>query len=93
MLEHLTVDDFIGTEGKPYAVETGGGEPVEFTLLSAERGGDPRPFSLVFRGPGAPQLDQGTYSVTHPTLGQQLPLFLVPIARDDEGLRYQIIFG
>jgi hypothetical protein len=93
MLERLTVDDFTGTEGQPYAAELEGHGTLTLELISTEPGGDPRPFSLIFRGPLEPQLPQGIYPVTHPALDQKIPLFLVPIARGDDGLRYEVIFG
>lgn len=51
-----------------------------------------RPFSLVFRGPLEPRLDQGTYPVSHPSVGR-VPIFIVPIGMDRDGVRYEAIFG
>jgi uncharacterized protein DUF6916 len=50
------------------------------------------PFSLVFRGPPEPVLPQGLYAIDHDELGV-LELFIVPIARKDDGVRYQAVFS
>lgn len=48
-------------------------------------------FALYFGGPLAPMLPQATYSFNHPMLGS-LDLFIVPVARTDEGMRYEALF-
>ena len=50
------------------------------------------PFSLVLRGPAAPALPQGTYPLSHPSLGF-VPVFLVPIAADGQSRRYEATFN
>ncbi|HEU0130069.1 MAG TPA: hypothetical protein VFQ85_03655 [Mycobacteriales bacterium] len=50
------------------------------------------PFSLVFTTPQGPVAPQGIRTLGHDELGD-LPLFLVPIAQDAEGVRYQAIFS
>jgi hypothetical protein len=50
------------------------------------------PFSLLFRGPAEPALPQGIRALEHHELGA-LPIFLVPIAMEQDGLRYQAIFS
>ncbi len=49
-------------------------------------------FSLEFRGPHDPALEQGIVTVTHPALGD-LDLFLVPIGLTPEGARYEAAFA
>ncbi len=49
-------------------------------------------FSLFLRGPATPSLGQGVYALTHPRHGE-LELFLTPIGRDADGLRYEIVFN
>lgn len=93
MLEAFTVNDFTAGQELPYAVEIPGHGTLELTLVDAEASGDPRPFSLVFQGPTTPELPQGTYVIDHSTFEAALPLFMVPIARRDDGMRYQVIFG
>lgn len=50
------------------------------------------PFALVFRGPQDIPLYQATYQLQHDQLGE-LPVFLVPIDQDEEGLYYEAIFN
>jgi hypothetical protein len=49
------------------------------------------PFSIVFLGPREPILQQRIYRLEHDELGT-LDLFLVPIGRDDAGVRYEAVF-
>lgn len=99
-LEQLTLTHVRPTVGTPYALDLGEYGAVDLTLLSADGYGDPptaeatrrQPFSLEFRGPLDPQLGQATYQLVHAELGS-LAAFLVPIARDPEGMRYQAIFA
>lgn len=50
------------------------------------------PFSLVFQGPQDSPLYQSTYQLQHEHLGE-LPVFLVPIDQDQEGVYYEAIFN
>jgi hypothetical protein len=52
----------------------------------------PTGFSLEFVGPADPTLTQGTFEFSHPELGT-LPLFIVPIAPDADGARYEAVFN
>jgi hypothetical protein len=51
-----------------------------------------RMFSLVFRGPLDQPLEQGLYPMIHETMGTE-SLFLVPIAREVDGFRYEVVFN
>jgi hypothetical protein len=53
---------------------------------------DPPSFTLLFRGPAEPQLAQGTRPLRHARLGA-LEIFLVPVGRDADGMRYEAVFG
>lgn len=50
------------------------------------------PFSLLFRGPQEPSLQQAAYHMQHGELGQLL-LFLVPVQSDAEGTDYEAVFS
>jgi hypothetical protein len=64
----------------------------ESSSVSASPGGTTRePFSLTFAGPREPLLGQGTYTLSHPTLGE-FDLFIVPVERDADGMRYEAVF-
>lgn len=49
-------------------------------------------FAVMFRGPMSPILPQRIYTLTHPHLGT-FDLFLVPIGPDQQGMRYEAVFG
>lgn len=49
-------------------------------------------FSLVFRGPVEPRLEQMIRHLEHPALGE-LDLFLVPVREDGDGRDYEAIFS
>jgi len=51
-----------------------------------------RMFSLVFRGDLEQPLEQGLFSMTHEKMGTE-SLFLVPIAREADGFRYEAVFN
>lgn len=49
-------------------------------------------FSLIFRGPLEQPFAQGLWTLEHDKLGA-LGLFLVPIAREPDGMRYEAAFS
>jgi hypothetical protein len=49
-------------------------------------------FSLLFRVPRDAPVTQGTWEVQHDVLDSE-PMFLVPVARDDEGLYLEAVFN
>ena len=49
-------------------------------------------FSLVFRGPHEPELDQRIYTLNHESLGS-IELFLVPIGAPKRGRLYEAYFN
>ena len=49
-------------------------------------------FSAFFRGSVDSYLPQGTYALEHEGMGA-IDLFLVPIAKDEKGLRYEAVFN
>jgi len=51
-----------------------------------------RMFSLIFRGSLEQPLEQGMFLVSHEKMGTET-LFLVPVAREDNGFRYEVIFN
>ncbi|MCA1633544.1 MAG: hypothetical protein LC802_07460 [Acidobacteria bacterium] len=71
------------------------GAPLELELIEVAPGlpreGTER-FSLVFRGALNLSLPQSTYRLEHERLGA-LDIFLVPIAREADGFRYEAVFN
>jgi len=93
-VEPLTLDTFAPHVGSSFVADGAGCalELIEATALPAS-GHEPRPpFSLVFNGPPDPLLPQASYALTHPTLGE-LEIFIVPIARDADAVRYEAVFA
>lgn len=96
-LAALTLATFEPLVGDAFAVaiDAAGARSIEFVLASATSAGDwpggRQPFSLVFRGPPEPLLPQAIYALQHAGVGA-LEIFVVPIARDAEGVSYQAIF-
>ncbi|HJQ34012.1 MAG TPA: hypothetical protein VJ866_17660 [Pyrinomonadaceae bacterium] len=74
-------------------------EPVELELVEVkgyhpgqnEQEGMER-FSLFLQGPAEAYLPQNTYALEHESLGSHL-LFMVPVARNEQGFRYEIVFN
>lgn len=96
-LADLTIDHFAPRTGETFRdAETG----AELRLVSVDDitksaghvpEGQRTPFSLMFRGPGETLLPQSIRTLSHDGLGE-LGLFLVPVAQDAEGYRYQAVF-
>jgi hypothetical protein len=49
-------------------------------------------FSVYFRGPADRGVPQATYPLENDRLGR-LEIFIVPIARDEKGYRYEALFN
>ena len=49
-------------------------------------------FSALFRGPLEQPFSQGTYPICHDQMGQA-DLFLVPVGREADGMRYEAVFN
>lgn len=94
----VTLDHFARCVGEGFEIDIGAGSLV-LTLTEAralpERGlkGLMRaPFSLLFRSVSKVLLPQQIYRLNNATLGI-LDIFLVPVARDKDGIIYQAIFN
>lgn len=96
----FTLGVFEACIGQPFRIALSDGE-IELSLAEAKSivagraepaAGERKPFSLLFRG-GPPDryLPQATYSLEHAALGA-LPIFLVPLGPDQQGMRYEAIF-
>lgn len=93
MAEQLTIDDFSQWVGGQCDVDAGG-ERLAMTLVAAQplegsvrEGGG---FRLELLGPADQVLDQGIVSVAGPAGAHDI--FIVPIARDAQGTRYEAVF-
>ena len=97
-LEDFTAETFTGRLGSTFRIHAHAGDPLDVELISVtelgerpERSSGPhrRPFSIVFRGDAS--LPQRIYRMEHTELGA-FEIFLVPIAPDARGRRYEAIF-
>lgn len=93
-LDSLTAEDFRPHLGTGFRLAD---ESIEFELVElTPHGGSARPgsrvaFSVVFRGPSQPVLEQRIRRLEHDRMGA-LELFLVPIGPDTTGMRYEAVF-
>jgi hypothetical protein len=62
-----------------------------YSAGSNEQGGMER-FSLFFSGPADIKLPQQVYRLAHDSMGE-FDIFLVPVAGDDKGYRYEAVFN
>lgn len=90
-----THETFAGRVGERFAIA--GPAPIELVLETATLGSAPpddgrHPFSLVFRGPSEPLLEQAIHRLGHTELGT-LEIFIVPIACDAGAARYEAVFS
>ena len=99
MDERLTEANFTKHLNTVFRVKVNTPKPVELNLVEVkgyvsnanDQSGMER-FSLYFNGPGDLQLPQRTYELEHEQLGS-LHIFLVSIARDERGFRYEAVFN
>lgn len=95
MAERLSVSSFSEHLNTKFRIHPDDSTVIETELIVAEDAGStPRQerFSLIFRGPQEPYLPQSTYRIEHDQMGR-LDLFLVPIARDEDGFQYEAVFN
>lgn len=88
-------DAFSSCRGDAFSVSLGQDQlSLELSTVDPlpETPGRPQPFSLVFSGPVEPPLQQMIYRMSHARLGE-LDVFLVPVQRLAETIRYEAIFN
>ena len=89
----LTWDEFADAAGSSYTIQAGD-VPIEFTLDRVQQlppsGRASGSFRLEFLGPLEPALPQAIYPFHG--LDEMFEMFIVPIAREPAGMRYEAIF-
>jgi hypothetical protein len=94
-IESLSRESFEENLHTVFRLPVESGEPLELELIEVASGapleGTER-FSVVFRGALSFVLEQSIYHLEHERLGA-LDLFLVPIAREADGFRYEAVFN
>jgi hypothetical protein len=95
VLESFTVETFSDRIGEAFRIRFDPEDAVEAELVEVQPLGPAEgrraPFSLVFRAPKDPIYPQRIYAVEHDELGG-FEIFLVPIAPDEAGARYEAVF-
>ncbi len=95
MLDTLTLEVFEKAVDEKFQISGEFGH-VESTLIDCtklvQHDEEGRvPFSIVFRGPMEPFLEQRTYKLSHEKIGE-IEIFLVPLGPDKTGMKYEAIF-
>lgn len=95
MLENWNQELFEQNLNTIFEVEIPGAEQVDLELVSVNRlNSSPAvvAFSALFRGALERPLGQGMYPTSHASMGQA-NLFLVPVSRELDGMRYEAVFN
>lgn len=95
MSEPLTRDDFSGCLESVFRLGPASGDQLELTLQQVSEPVNcpgQESFSIILHGPAEKQLQQGMYAFEHDRLGLQ-EIFIVPVARDEQGINYEAIFN
>ncbi|MDO9307699.1 MAG: hypothetical protein Q7V04_01400 [Deltaproteobacteria bacterium] len=95
MSEALTRNDFAGCLGSIFKVGPASAGQLELTLQQvSELTNCPgqESFSIILRGPAERLLQQGMYAFEHERIGLR-EIFIVPVARDEQGISYEAIFN
>jgi hypothetical protein len=98
-MSELTEKNFAQHLNTKFLARGAAAEPVELELIQVkgyhsglnEESGMER-FSLFFQGPAEAFLPQNTYAFEHDGMGTH-ELFMVPVARNEQGFRYEIVFN
>jgi hypothetical protein len=97
-MSFLTLEDFASRLNEAFSVEFGGSQAA-FVLVEARplpagayRGMARAPFSLVFHHASAVIFPQRIYQMENPGMGG-FGIFLVPVARNQDGFLYQAVFN
>lgn len=94
-IESVSQESFAENLNTKFRLPVQSGEPLELELIEVAPGtpleGTER-FSLVFRGALGFTLPQSIYHLEHERLGA-LDIFLVPVAREADGFRYEAVFN
>jgi hypothetical protein len=96
--DQVTAATFSPLVGDVFRLRFDNAPSIDLELTSVEEYGSnpgadrPAPFSLFFLGPQEPLLPQRIYAFEHDDLGA-LEIFIVPIAQDESGTRYEAVFN
>jgi hypothetical protein len=95
MLETWTQERFEQALNSRFEIEVPGIGRQSLELIALTRypsGPAVVAFSALFRGPLEGSFGQGIYPIYHDQMGQA-DLFLVPVGREADGMRYEAVFN
>jgi hypothetical protein len=92
MAERITLEDFVPHCRTRFRVARLESCELELTEATDHSNEQLEQFSLIFTGALSPWLPQGSYKLTHPSMGE-CELFLVPLGPDAMGMRYEAAFS
>jgi hypothetical protein len=95
MIDSVTHADFAQQLNTKFQIQVDADKRIDLTMVElSELKLSPRQeqFAIVFRGPLEVFLGQGMRDFEHEQMGK-LPLFIVPISKDDEGVYYEAVFN
>lgn len=97
-MSFLMLEDFAPRLNEAFSVEIGGSSAT-FTLVQVQplpadqvHGLVRAPFSLIFHHAAAVVFPQRIYQMENPAMGG-FGIFLVPVARNQDGFLYQAVFS
>lgn len=84
---------FQARQGQAFGMPEYGAVTLALIAVSGHPGpaGAIESYALLFRGPAQPVLEQRIHRLVHE--GDELAIFLVPVGRDDRGIKYEAIFN
>lgn len=94
-MDNLSENIFRENLNTRFDVSHGDADTVELELVDCkDLGSTPKQeqFSILFRGPLQPSLQQMTYEMKHEKLSDLL-IFLVPVRQDSEFMYYEAVFN
>jgi hypothetical protein len=95
MLEDMTSATFSEELNTKFRVRQPESSVLELELVKVEELGESpmqERFSIIFRGPLDQAVGQGLYTFEHDRLGT-FDMFIVPVARGEDGMRYEAAFN
>ena len=102
-MESITMETFQSALGETFRISAEDGPTVDMELIEVTPFGSAaasssqqqgrQPFSIAFRGPKLPALNQSIYRCENDRLGTIEQLFLVPFNEDEQGRYYEAIFN
>jgi hypothetical protein len=99
MLDRLTYEDMKKLEGTSLWAYPEKDHKLELRIVEVAKVMESEaarlkrhPFSVFLLGPHSYPLSQGSFPMTHETLGEPFYLFVVPVEKHENGMIYEAVF-